>query len=48
MTAQDVVTHCKELAQLGFQHVIFSIRDVHEITSLEVFGRDIIPAVAEL
>lgn len=47
-TASQVIESCRELAGLGFQHVIFNMPNVHEITPLETFGREIIPAVAEL
>jgi hypothetical protein len=33
---------------LGFQHFIFSLNSVSEITPLEVIGREVIPAIAEL
>jgi alkanesulfonate monooxygenase len=46
MTAGDVVAHCKVLAGLGVQHVIFNIPNVQELSPLQVFGREIIPAVA--
>ena len=46
MTAADVIKTCRDLADVGIQHVIFNMPNVHEITPLEIFGRDIIPAVA--
>jgi F420-dependent oxidoreductase-like protein len=46
MTATDVIKTCRDLADVGIQHVIFNMPNVHEITPLEIFGRDIIPAVA--
>jgi F420-dependent oxidoreductase-like protein len=48
MSPADVVAQCHELAALGFQHVIFNMPNTHELTPLETFGREIIPAVAEL
>jgi hypothetical protein len=33
---------------MGFTHAIFNMPDVYKITPLETFGREIIPAVAEL
>jgi hypothetical protein len=48
MTANDVIALCKVLAAMGVQHAIFNIPNVHEIRPLEVFGREIIPAVAGL
>jgi F420-dependent oxidoreductase-like protein len=47
MTAADVIKTCRDLGGLGIQHIIFHMPNVHEITPLEIFGRDIIPAVAE-
>lgn len=48
MSVSDVVAHCRELAEVGIQHVIFSFANIHEMTPLEVVGREVIPAVAEL
>lgn len=44
----DLIALCRQFADLGFQHVIFNMPNVHELTPLEVFGNEIIPAVAEL
>ncbi len=46
-TPGDVIELCRSLAALGVQHAIFNMPNVHEITPLEVFGREIIPAVRE-
>jgi F420-dependent oxidoreductase-like protein len=48
MEASDVIGTCQDLAGLGFSHVIFNMPNVHEITPLETFGQEIIPAVREL
>jgi len=48
MSVSDVIRLCQELAGLGIQHAIFNMPNVHEITPLETFGREIIPAVAGL
>jgi len=48
MSASDVIEQCRALAGLGIQHAIFNMPNVHEITPVETFGREIIPAVAEL
>jgi F420-dependent oxidoreductase-like protein len=48
MSARDVIAHCEVLAAKGVQHAIFNMPNVHEIRPLEVFGREIIPAVAGL
>jgi len=45
VTATDVIKTCRDLGGLGIQHIIFNMPNVHEITPLEIFGRDIIPAV---
>jgi len=48
MTSKDVIAQCKALAALGVQQAIFNLPNDHEIRPLEVFGREIIPAVAGL
>ncbi len=47
MTVSEVIEHCHALANIGIQHAIFNMPNVHEITPLKIFGREIIPAVAE-
>ena len=44
----DVVAQCHDLAALGVEHAIFNFPDVHEITPLRVFGKEVIPAVADI
>jgi alkanesulfonate monooxygenase SsuD/methylene tetrahydromethanopterin reductase-like flavin-dependent oxidoreductase (luciferase family) len=46
MQADEIVQVCHSLADMGIQHVIFNMPNVHEITPLEVFGNEIIPIVA--
>ena len=46
LCAADVIAHCKALAAAGVQHAIFNMPNVHEMAPLEIFGREIIPAVA--
>lgn len=48
MSASDVINTCRELADVGIQHAIFNMPNVHEITPLETFGSEIIPEVADL
>jgi F420-dependent oxidoreductase-like protein len=48
MTAAQVIEQCRGLAEAGIQHAIFNMPNVHEIKPLEIFGKEIIPAVAEL
>ena len=48
MSAQNVIDECKALADIGIQHAIFNMPNVHEIKPLEIFGKEIIPALADL
>jgi hypothetical protein len=48
MTAKDVVEQCRALAGIGIQHALFNMPDVHEIKPLDIFGKEIIPAVTDL
>jgi F420-dependent oxidoreductase-like protein len=47
-THADIVERCAALAKLGFDHVIFNIPNDFEIEPIEVLGRDVLPALAEL
>jgi F420-dependent oxidoreductase-like protein len=47
-TVSEVIATCRTLADLGIQHFIFSMPNVHEIKPLEVIGREVIPEVAGL
>lgn len=46
MTPAQVIQTCRELADVGIQHVIFNMPNVYEITPLEIIGRQVIPEVA--
>ncbi len=48
MSAADVIAQCRDLAGIGVQHAIFNMPNVHEITPLEIFGKEIIPAVCRI
>lgn len=48
MKAKDVIVHCETLAAIGVQHAMFNMPNVEEIRPLEIFAREIIPAVAGL
>ena len=48
MSTADVIAKCRQLSGIGIQHAIFNMPNVHEITPLEIFGKEIIPAVAAL
>ena len=46
--AQRIVDDLGALAGLGFHAAIGAVRDVWDVTPLEVIGADVIPAVADL
>jgi F420-dependent oxidoreductase-like protein len=46
--AARIVDRLAELSDAGCQHVIMSVRDVHEPAVLEVLGRDVVPALHDL
>jgi alkanesulfonate monooxygenase SsuD/methylene tetrahydromethanopterin reductase-like flavin-dependent oxidoreductase (luciferase family) len=48
MSAEWIAELCRELEELGFHHVIFSMPNVHEIEPLAIFGRDVIPQLASV
>lgn len=48
MKPDDIIRLCERLQAVGIQHLIFNMPNTHEITPLETFGREIIPAVAGL
>lgn len=45
MSVSDVIAVCRGLADIGIQHFIFSMPNDHEITPIEVIGREVIPVV---
>lgn len=45
--SSEVVSLCRELADLGIEHVIFNMPNVHEINPLEKIGNEVIPTVAD-
>jgi F420-dependent oxidoreductase-like protein len=47
-TPASIIAQCRELAGLGLQHIIFNMPNAHDLAPLETFGREIIPAVADL
>ncbi len=46
MTSKDVISLCEALSAVGVDTAIFNLPNVHEIAPLEIFAREIIPAVA--
>ncbi|GHP01120.1 LLM class F420-dependent oxidoreductase [Reticulibacter mediterranei] len=47
-TPAAVVDHCTELAALGIDQIILSLRDVHEAEPFELFEHEIIPVVEKI
>jgi F420-dependent oxidoreductase-like protein len=47
MSVSDLIAVCRRLAGIGIQHFIFSMPNCHEITPIEVIGREVIPEVAQ-
>lgn len=47
-TVKSTIGRIKALAAMGFTHAIFNMPDVYKISPLETFGKEIIPAVADL
>jgi len=47
-TASGIVDQIGHLAELGIQHVIFSIPDVHNLQLIELIGKDVLPQVRNL
>ncbi len=47
MTPGDMIQKCRELHELGFDHLIVSMPNVYEIKPLEIIGREVIPVVSE-
>jgi hypothetical protein len=48
MSPDDVIEMCEELGEVGIEHLVFNMPNVHEITPLETLGQEVIPAVAGL
>jgi hypothetical protein len=46
MSPQQVVDWCGELAELGIEHAIFNMPNVHELDPIDTFGADILPVVS--
>jgi F420-dependent oxidoreductase-like protein len=41
----EIIDRFGALAEVGVQHVIFGMRDVSDVSNIEKFGRDVLPAV---
>jgi F420-dependent oxidoreductase-like protein len=47
-TPAQVIQSCEKWAEMGVDHAIFNMPNVHDVEPLETFGEAIIPAVADL
>ncbi|HTO55099.1 MAG TPA: LLM class F420-dependent oxidoreductase [Myxococcota bacterium] len=47
-SAADLIKVCRELAAVGVDQAIFNLPNAHEIAPLSTFGKEIIPAAAQL
>lgn len=48
LTPDRLVERLGRTTEVGAQHAIFSIRDVHDVSKLELIGRDVIPQLRAL
>lgn len=48
MSAREAIEHCRGVRDAGIQHFIVSMPGDYELTPIEVMGREVIPALAEL
>ncbi len=46
--ADSIIETCKQLADMGIDQAIFNLPDYTDLSQLDVFGEEIIPAVADL
>jgi alkanesulfonate monooxygenase len=42
----EIIEQCRQLAQIGIQHYIVNMPNVHQIEPVKTIGRELIPAVA--
>jgi F420-dependent oxidoreductase-like protein len=48
MSPRQAIEYCRGMREAGIEHLIISLPRVHEITPIEVMGKEVIPAVSEL
>ena len=48
LTPDRLVERLGRTTEVGAQHAIFSVRDVHDLSKLELIGRDVIPQLRDL
>ena len=47
MNTEEVIELCKKLSDVGCEHVVFNMPNVHEIKPLEIMGEHVIPKVSD-
>lgn len=47
-TPKQVIEQCRTMSQLGIEHMIFYVSKLCELKPIEIIGKEIIPAVADL
>ena len=45
MDVEEVIKICQIFADIGIQHIIFNMPNVHELKPLEIMGEKVIPEV---
>ncbi len=48
MTHDEVISLCKQFSSIGFEHVIFNMPNVHEITPIEIIGDEVLPEIRNI
>ena len=48
MSAREAIEYCRRVNQAGIQHFIVGLPGDHELKPIELMGKEVIPAVAEL
>jgi F420-dependent oxidoreductase-like protein len=48
LTPERLVERLGRTTEVGAQHAIFSVRDVHDLSKLELIGREVIPQLRDL
>ena len=46
-SSREAIEYCRSVSDAGIEHLIISIPNDYEITTIELIGKEIIPAVAE-
>ncbi|MCE7740500.1 MAG: hypothetical protein KAU62_13520 [Candidatus Heimdallarchaeota archaeon] len=48
MSTEEVLEICKKLSNVGCEHIVFNMPNVHEIKPVEIMGQEVIPQVLDL